>query len=554
MSKVGKSYKKTVELRKGTAVDIASETLICLTDPTSTEDFTVDIETFNLNSGLLNPTTNFIPIRVNGSYGDSPIRYDADQDLLISTSALQVPAGTIAVGEDLLIRNQGGFGVLANLVEPFDGVIPSRQVMPSDGSTEDRLRVQKLEPLEWRLLNPEDDVTVTINNQETIDVVRPNTDDGQILGQRFRGTSGKVTLNIFVAKDPDDDNTLTDQELIDLPRSEKIAIVDGILDVEEYWDFDNPSSPLDDWDEKFYKIPRGTYVDRKLILQWFIPSGIGSTTIRGGTGLGTFLPYFWSYGQDRSQEEFTIIDDTLTTIDNHWSSTKIQTELDLKLDDAPNDGDMYSRKSGAWIKDNALDTTYDNTLTGIPADNVQDAIDDLSLSKIDDAANVGGFAQVFRDEVNTTLNFRTIQSSNDSLEFAQNANDIDIIVNNDFQVIESLNTVLTNSNFATAPVTKFDQQLDLAGGTYQIVLSLEGAGSATNRSLDLQLEINGSPVDDIYSQEPKDTDDMFYITKVLTQSFTTGLHDFELLFGRSGGGGGSSVTVQNARLIVERKA
>ena len=46
MSLIGKSYKKTVELRKGSSSDVNDDTLITLTDPDSTEDFTLDIIDF----------------------------------------------------------------------------------------------------------------------------------------------------------------------------------------------------------------------------------------------------------------------------------------------------------------------------------------------------------------------------------------------------------------------------------------------------------------------------------------------------------------------------
>lgn len=46
MSLIGKSYKKTVELRLGNKSDVEDVTLITLTNPDSTEDFTHDRVTF----------------------------------------------------------------------------------------------------------------------------------------------------------------------------------------------------------------------------------------------------------------------------------------------------------------------------------------------------------------------------------------------------------------------------------------------------------------------------------------------------------------------------
>ena len=63
MSKVGKPYKKTVELRQADDTEISTGTLITCTNPLNTEDFTLNRLDFLNGYGILNPTENTFPFR-----------------------------------------------------------------------------------------------------------------------------------------------------------------------------------------------------------------------------------------------------------------------------------------------------------------------------------------------------------------------------------------------------------------------------------------------------------------------------------------------------------
>ena len=73
-------------------------------------------------------------------------------------------------------------------------------------------------------------------------------------------------------------------------------------------------------------------------------------------------------------------------------------------------GNFYIKKNGTWV----YEYTF-NTGGGGPG-------------TIDGATNVGGFAEWFRSIVGTDLTFRTIQSSDGSVSIVQNADDIDLKV------------------------------------------------------------------------------------------------------------------------------
>jgi len=123
MSRVGKSYKKTVELRVSDGTDVDSTTLITLTNPASTEDFTISKEDFELFYGspfletsivtttpftpvdediiLVNPDTLGADITIN--LPDSSDRYDS----------------SVNVGQPLTIKHIGTTGTYSVFVNPI---------------------------------------------------------------------------------------------------------------------------------------------------------------------------------------------------------------------------------------------------------------------------------------------------------------------------------------------------------------------------------------------------------------------------------------------------
>jgi len=57
MSRVGLAYKKTVELRRGTTLDVDDNTILTITDSASTEDFTLSKDDFIVIFNKLNVKT-----------------------------------------------------------------------------------------------------------------------------------------------------------------------------------------------------------------------------------------------------------------------------------------------------------------------------------------------------------------------------------------------------------------------------------------------------------------------------------------------------------------
>jgi len=93
MSKVGKPYKKTVELRKGNPSDIADDSLITIGNPNTTEDFNLDKVDF-LIGVILNETELTIPFRKDNQFKDSQVRFDSTLGILIASIPAIVPWST----------------------------------------------------------------------------------------------------------------------------------------------------------------------------------------------------------------------------------------------------------------------------------------------------------------------------------------------------------------------------------------------------------------------------------------------------------------------------
>lgn len=94
---------------------------------------------------------------------------------------------------------------------------------------------------------------------------------------------------------------------------------------------------------------------------------------------------------------------------------------------------------------------------------------------ITDGANVGGFAEVFRDKTTTILNFRTLQSSDSSISITQNADDLDLTFNgsitgtpNTFSYFDGAGDLQTLPGWAVTPAN--------FGSDVQLVAQMNNAG------------------------------------------------------------------------------
>ena len=78
----------------------------------------------------------------------------------------------------------------------------------------------------------------------------------------------------------------------------------------------------------------------------------------------------------------------------------------------------------------------------------------------------------------------------------------------------------------------------------------EANASAINRSVVVGLFIDDVLIDSEYSMENKDITNNPYPMKIFRHDFEVGYHNFKVKFGRSGGGGGSFVTLKAVRIII----
>ena len=387
MTKVGRAYKPAAELRQSDGSDLDITTLITVTNPSSTEDFTVDIMSFRGFVIGENLTDQFIPLwdEGNSALVNSPLRFDAELNLLVSTAEIQVPPGTVFIGEDVALRNHGGFISSTNLQIQDTGILIGRSyggsTTPSveglDGS-EVLISVPMFaeEELDFPA-QPLDDEELTVSGTGNTIFVFTEVLPAMITNETLRGVFGKCTWVLQTAKDPAD-NLLSDEDFLLLPDNKLIIIVDGLIGLEKPFDFDDPKDRdgLTDGngtDFVRYKVPVDFDLGRKIKVTTTSTNG-QPFRIKGHTVNGRFTPFFLTDFHLRTTEHLSILDDDLTTEENHWSAQKIQDELDFK---------------------------------------------------IDDALNVGSGAEVFKEEDETTLIFRTIESA-DSVQVTQGENKITI--------------------------------------------------------------------------------------------------------------------------------
>jgi len=122
----------------------------------------------------------------------------------------------------------------------------------------------------------------------------------------------------------------------------------------------------------------------------------------------------------------------------------------------------------------------------------------------------------------------------------------------DYHQLESLGASSTNIDYDVAPSVKLDEDVTLEAGDYEITTSFTPSVSATNRSAVVALLVDGVLAYPEYGKEAKDPSDTPWPSKTYKRSFTAGLHNFVIQFGRRGGGGASLVTLQDVRINIKR--
>ena len=117
--------------------------------------------------------------------------------------------------------------------------------------------------------------------------------------------------------------------------------------------------------------------------------------------------------------------------------------------------------------------------------------------------------------------------------------------------IESLAEASTQNDIDGAPVTKFEQAVDLKGGEYEILLHMENQVTATNRAVAAELFIDGAQFQGRFSRETKDVRDYIWSSKTGKITLSQGQHVFRLDFGRDyGTTGGAFARLRNVTLRI----
>lgn len=122
----------------------------------------------------------------------------------------------------------------------------------------------------------------------------------------------------------------------------------------------------------------------------------------------------------------------------------------------------------------------------------------------------------------------------------------------EFRELTSLPVQFTNQDYDANPVLKLDEDFEILAGKYVLTVSFSAGGLTTNRSCTV-----GVFVDDVlefteYEKESKDIFDNNYPSKTFEHTFTEGVHNVKVRFGRRGGGGGSFVFLRDVVVVLRR--
>ena len=346
MTRIGGAYKPTVELEKtSSASDIALGDFITWTSSTDGEERSATLTQLrdavfsDTNPTGVNPTSGTMPINTAGVFTDSPISYNTTENTLVSTAALQVPAGTIFLGEDVTLSAIGGFPAGSSIQRNLSAIAVTRRIGASallgdgilDGS-EARITIADFQPEQFDFqAQPDDSETLVVAGDGEVAFVFTEILSAMITAHTCRGTSGVCDLFIDITLDVNDNN-LTDQQLLALPRDRLLRVADGRRDFDRSFDFNNPSDRNGSNDGNgssyaLYSAPIDLDQGRKVILRWRSADG-NPFTIKGATVGGVFQPYIVTDFLERRFQQMTVVDDTITTTDNHWSAARIQQAID----------------------------------------------------------------------------------------------------------------------------------------------------------------------------------------------------------------------------------
>jgi hypothetical protein len=122
----------------------------------------------------------------------------------------------------------------------------------------------------------------------------------------------------------------------------------------------------------------------------------------------------------------------------------------------------------------------------------------------------------------------------------------------EFRELTSSALTLTNNDYDLTPVTKLDDDVDILAGDYVVTLSFSAGMTSTNRRVVVGLFIGDALVFDEYQQESKDIFDNPYPSKTFKHTFTQGVHNFKVKFGKRGGGGAAFASISDVAVVMRR--
>lgn len=122
----------------------------------------------------------------------------------------------------------------------------------------------------------------------------------------------------------------------------------------------------------------------------------------------------------------------------------------------------------------------------------------------------------------------------------------------EFRELLSLSAQFTNQDYDLNPVLKMDEDFTILSGDYVITVSFSAGGLTTNRSCTVGVFVDDVLEFDEYEKESKDSSDNHYPSKTFVHTFTEGLHNIKVRFGRRGGDGASFVFLRDVVVVLRR--
>ncbi len=326
------------------------------------------------------PTVGMIPMKNAAGFTDSSIEETTDMITVGKDMTVQdvtASRDSVCLGEDVCVGNHGGRLSVENQISGVTALPVGRAF--STAGTAETLNVPRLTAQQSGVFQPLFAETRTISGTQSIDYVFDQQVTAFNQWNIVRCTGGLLTFDIFVARDATQDSTLTDAQLIALPREDKIQIHNGLVDYErregtgnpDYFDCSNRNGEGGNAanDRMYYKTDVEFGVGRKLIISGYSPDE-STVTIFGGVPPGDveFAAYLETAFQSLSLDTILVNDDASAAGNRTLSAAEVDSRI----------------AAGVGSPTAANVSVSDDNLTGVVtgSGNVQVALDRLDNTGI----------------------------------------------------------------------------------------------------------------------------------------------------------------------------